>query len=241
MMIRLNRHVSVMQAAYGEGVSKKCHSLEVLIRRLLAAIVTTTFLAGEHEHEHEEGHEEELVENSSEASPGVPAILVKPEYIADAYKLRQQYRQGNTLGDAREVLSFVAVGAQVLVAAALILVTLTLVQRRKQIGALRALGAPRSSMWLIVWTELFSLFATGIALGFAVGFLAAASSCRWNLPEPMSYRPAFCLVQPCPRANHEFERTSVLTLWAKTSNWNGFVMTCMPCSRCPWFSTAFSA
>ncbi|QCI96557.1 FtsX-like permease family protein [Agrobacterium larrymoorei] len=142
-----------------------------------------------HEHEHEEGHEEELVENFSEASPGVPAILVKPKSIADAYKLRQQYRQGNTLavfpgevltklyatlGDAREVLSFVAIGAQILVAAALILVTLThVVQRRKQIGALRALGAPRSSIWLIVWTELFSLFATGIALGFAVGFVAA--------------------------------------------------------------------
>ncbi|NTF30502.1 ABC transporter permease [Rhizobium skierniewicense] len=43
----------------------------------------------------------------------------------------------------------------------------------KQIGALRAFGAPRSSISLIVWTELFALFAPGIALGFALGFAAA--------------------------------------------------------------------
>ncbi|POO56994.1 FtsX-like permease family protein [Agrobacterium rosae] len=148
--------------------------------------------AGEHEghaHDHAEGEETELNETFTAETPGVPAILVKPKTIADAYKLRQQYRQGNTLavfpgevltklyatlGDAREVLSVVAIGAQGLVAASLILVTLThIVQRRKQIGALRAFGAPRSSISLIVWTELFALFATGIALGFAIGFAAA--------------------------------------------------------------------
>ena len=137
-------------------------------------------------HAHEEGG---LNETFTAETPGVPAILVKPKTIADAYKLRQEYRQGNTLavfpgevltklyatlGDARQVLSVVAVGAQGLVGASLILVTLThIVQRRKQIGALRAFGAPRSSISLIVWTELFALFATGIALGFAIGFAAA--------------------------------------------------------------------
>lgn len=143
-----------------------------------------------HDHAHAAGEEAEaLSEVFTSETPGVPAILVKPKSIADAYKLRQQYRQGNTLavfpgevltklyatlGDAREVLSVVAIGAQLLVAASLILVTLThIVQRRKQIGALRALGAPRSSISLIVWTELFALFASGIALGFAIGFAAA--------------------------------------------------------------------
>ncbi|WP_416407875.1 FtsX-like permease family protein [Agrobacterium rosae] len=142
-----------------------------------------------HAHDHAQGEETELNETFTAETPGVPAILVKPKTIADAYKLRQQYRQGNTLavfpgevltklyatlGDAREVLSVVAIGAQGLVAASLILVTLThIVQRRKQIGALRAFGAPRSSISLIVWTELFALFATGIALGFAIGFAAA--------------------------------------------------------------------
>lgn len=142
-----------------------------------------------HVHSHEEGAEGGLNETFTAQTPGVPAILVKPKTIADAYKLRQQYRQGNTLavfpgevltklyatlGDARQVLSVVAIGAQGLVGASLILVTLThIVQRRKQIGALRAFGAPRSSISLIVWTELFALFATGIALGFAIGFSAA--------------------------------------------------------------------
>ncbi|XUY26772.1 FtsX-like permease family protein [Agrobacterium sp. rho-8.1] len=142
-----------------------------------------------HAHSHEEGEAAGLNETFTAQTPGVPAILVKPKTIADAYKLRQQYRQGNTmavfpgevltklyatLGDARQVLSVVAIGAQGLVGASLILVTLThIVQRRKQIGALRAFGAPRSSISLIVWTELFALFATGIALGFAIGFTAA--------------------------------------------------------------------
>jgi putative ABC transport system permease protein len=143
-----------------------------------------------HAHDHDgEEHQGGLTEIFSAGTPGVPAILVKPKSIADAYKLRQQYRQGNTLavfpgevltrlyatlGDAREVLSIVAIGAQVLVAASLILVTLIhVVQRRKQIGALRAFGAPRASISLIVWTELFTLFATGIALGFAIGFAAS--------------------------------------------------------------------
>ena len=142
-----------------------------------------------HAHEHGEEKKGGLLEIFSAGTPGVPAILVKPKSIADAYKLRQQYRQGNTLavfpgevltrlyatlGDAREVLSIVAIGAQVLVAASLILVTLIhVVQRRKQIGALRAFGAPRASISLIVWTELFALFATGIGLGFAIGFSAA--------------------------------------------------------------------
>lgn len=152
---------------------------------------------GDHDHAHETAHAHDhgeekkggLLEIFSAGTPGVPAILVKPKSIADAYKLRQQYRQGNTLavfpgevltrlyatlGDAREVLSIVAIGAQVLVAASLILVTLIhVVQRRKQIGALRAFGAPRASISLIVWTELFALFATGIGLGFAIGFAAA--------------------------------------------------------------------
>ena len=123
-------------------------------------------------------------------APGVPAILVKPATIADAYKLRQDYRaqEGTmavfpaevltglyaTLGDARQVLAAVAAAAQALVAVALLLVTLTHVgQRRRQIGALRALGAPRGAIFAMVWGELFALAAAGIALGLGAGVLAA--------------------------------------------------------------------
>ncbi|WP_037080064.1 ABC transporter permease [Neorhizobium vignae] len=128
-------------------------------------------------------------EDFASEAPGLPAVLVKPKTIADAYKLRQEYRNGNTLavfpgevltglyatlGDARMVLSAVAAGSQGLVAAALVLVTVTHIgQRRRQIGALRAFGAPRLSVFMIVWLELFLLVALGIGLGFLTGLAAA--------------------------------------------------------------------
>lgn len=130
-----------------------------------------------------------IVETFGEGLPGLPAILVKPKTIADAYRLRQEYRSGNTLGvfpgevltglyatlgDAKMVLSAVAAGSQGLVAAALVLVTVIHVgQRRRQIGALRAFGAPRGSVFAIVWLELFFLVALGVGIGFLVGLGAA--------------------------------------------------------------------
>ena len=127
-------------------------------------------------------------------TPGLPAILVKPKSIADAYKLRQDYRGDQTLavfpaevltklyatlGDAKQVLTAIAAGAQVLVAAALMLVTVIHVsQRRREIGALRAFGAPRGAVFTIVWSELFLLVALGIALGYAAGLAAALAIAR---------------------------------------------------------------
>ncbi|MUZ74940.1 FtsX-like permease family protein [Agrobacterium vitis] len=143
----------------------------------------------EHDHHGHIDPDAALSEQFSATDPGVPAILVKPKTIAAAYKLRQDYRNDRTLGvfpgevltrlyatlgDAKLVLSFVAIGAQALVAGALLLVTVVHIgQRRKQIGALRAFGAPRSSVFLIVWCELFSLFLGGIGLGVAAGYAAA--------------------------------------------------------------------
>jgi len=122
-------------------------------------------------------------------APGVPAIVVKPKTIADAYKLRQQYRSDHslavfpgevltrlyaTLGDVRTILSIVAAGAQGLVGAAILLVvTVHVVQRRRQIGALRALGAPRFAVFAIVWGEVLLIAGTGLSLGFGLGYVAA--------------------------------------------------------------------
>lgn len=147
---------------------------------------------------HEAGHDEHepaldpaapIVETFAGDIPGAPALLVKPRTLADAYKLRQAYRgEGTlavfpaevltrlyaTLGDARAVLVAVAAGAQLLVAAALVFVTVIHIgQRRRQIGALRALGTPRHTVLAIVWLELFALLAIGIACGFALGYAAA--------------------------------------------------------------------
>jgi putative ABC transport system permease protein len=147
---------------------------------------------GHDDHHHEHAHIDPnatLDEHWTAQTPGLPAILVKPKTIADAYKLRQDYR-GNgtlavfpgevltnlyaTLGDAKRVLSAVAVGAQILVAAAVLMVTVMHIgQRRRQIGALRAFGAPQSAVLAIVWLELFILIAFGILLGFALGYGAA--------------------------------------------------------------------
>jgi len=144
------------------------------------------------DHEHEHGHvdaDAPLDEHFDAQTPGVPAVLVKPKTIADAYRLRQEYRTGSTLGvfpaevltrlyatlgDARSLLLAIALGTQAIVIAAIVLVTIMHVgSRRRQIGALRALGTPLRSIVALVWGELFILFAAGIALGIVLGYLAA--------------------------------------------------------------------
>ncbi|MEI2298466.1 ABC transporter permease [Ensifer sp. MJa1] len=152
--------------------------------------------ADEHQGGREDEHDHGAVDPNAPINeswgievPGVPAILVKPRTIADAYKLRQEFRQGATLavfpaevltrlyatlGDAKRVLFAVAVGSQALIAASLLLVTIMHIgQRRKQIGALRAFGASRNALFSIVWLQLFALVAMGISTGFAIGYGAA--------------------------------------------------------------------
>ncbi|GHD22700.1 ABC transporter permease [Tianweitania populi] len=143
-----------------------------------------------HDHDHH-GPFAALVDRhaaSTSNNPGVPAIVVKPKSIADAYNLRQQYRRETTvavfpgevltrlygtLGDARQILSAVSLGAQALVAASILLViAVHVLQRRRQIGALRAFGAPRGVVFTIVWLEAFAMLAAGVLAGFAIGYAA---------------------------------------------------------------------
>ncbi|ABC22093.1 FtsX-like permease family protein [Rhodospirillum rubrum] len=161
--------------------------------------------APDHDHEHEEEHghgaDEHDHDHAGESdlddplrpeaifdalAPGVPAILVKPRGIAEAYKLRQEYRAAptmavfpaevltrlyGTMGDARRILAMVAAGAQALVGAAILLViTVEVLQRRRQIGALRAFGAPRRAIFALVWVEAFALLLAGLLGGFALGY-----------------------------------------------------------------------
>ncbi len=144
-------------------------------------------------------------------NPGVPALVVKPQTIADAYKLRQEYRRGGTmavfpgevltrlygtLGDARRVLSAVAMGAQALVAAAILMViAVHVLQRRRQIGALRAFGAPRTVVVGMIWLEVFVVLALGLLLGFVVGYAAASAlSQRFaqasGISMPVAFQPS---------------------------------------------------
>jgi putative ABC transport system permease protein len=148
-----------------------------------------------HDHDHEIDVDAPLDEAFDADSPGVPAVLVKPKTIADAYRLRQEYRSDrtlaifpaevltrlySTLGDARSLLLGIAVGTQGIVVFALLLVAVMHIgARKRQIGALRALGAPVRSIMAIVWGELFFLLLLGIFLGLAIGYVVAQAITSW--------------------------------------------------------------
>ncbi len=149
----------------------------------------------EHDHDQEIDVNAPLDEVFDAKSPGIPAILVKPKTIADAYRLRQEYRSENTLavfpaevltrlystlGDARSLLLGIAVGTQIIVVFALLLVAVMHIgARKRQIGALRAFGAPVRSIITIVWGELFLLLLLGIFLGLAIGYAVAHAITSW--------------------------------------------------------------
>lgn len=144
---------------------------------------------GGHDHAAHVEADAALDEHFDAATPGIPAIFVKPKTVAYTYRLRQEYRGKTvlavfpaevltrlyaTLGDARSLLLAIASGTQAIVLAAILLVTVMHVgSRRRQIGALRAFGAPRRAVVAIVWGELFLLLLAGCALGLLIGYGAA--------------------------------------------------------------------
>ncbi|MBE5201444.1 FtsX-like permease family protein [Pectobacterium sp. FL60-S17] len=136
--------------------------------------------ADEHGEEEAHGHAHQA---------GLPAIVVKPKTIAGAYQLRSLYRSNMTLavfpgevlvklysmlGDIRELLTYISLGTQGLVGVAVAMVAVIhLRQRQKQIGALRAFGAPRYGIFTLIWSGLMSLVSVGVLLGVGLGYLAA--------------------------------------------------------------------
>ncbi|AZO80902.1 MULTISPECIES: FtsX-like permease family protein [unclassified Bosea (in: a-proteobacteria)] len=120
--------------------------------------------------------------------PGVPALVVKPRAVADAYTLRARYRQGGTmaffpaevlvglyrtLGDVGQVLSVASVLNAVLILAAIFLLLVAVTGlRRRRYAVLRALGAPRAYVLLVVWLGMAGLVAAGCALGLGLGAVA---------------------------------------------------------------------
>ncbi|MEH2921864.1 FtsX-like permease family protein [Samsonia erythrinae] len=135
----------------------------------------------------DEHGEEEAHEHAHQA--GLPAIVVKPKTIAGAYQLRSLYRSNTTqavfpgevlvklyslLGDIRELLTYISLGTQGLVGVAVAMVAVIhLRQRQKQIGALRAFGAPRYGIFTLIWSGLMSLVGVGVLLGVGIGYVAA--------------------------------------------------------------------
>ena len=120
--------------------------------------------------------------------PGVPAIVVKPRSVAGAYALRAQYRQGGTmaffpaevlvtlyraLGDVRNILVVASTLNAVLILAAVILLLVAVAGlRRRRYAVLRALGAPRAYVMLVIWLGMALLIGAGCLLGLGLGALA---------------------------------------------------------------------
>ena len=147
---------------------------------------------------------------------GASVIVVKPRSVADAYRIRARYREGDTmavfpaevlvalygmLGDARRLLSIFALVTQTLVIAAVLLAVFAVeAQRRRQLGVLRALGASRAYVFSVVWLHVTLLVGTGGVLGLLFGWLGAfgvsgALAARTGLALPVAVgRPEIGLV-----------------------------------------------
>lgn len=117
--------------------------------------------------------------------PGVPAVVVKPTSVPAAYGLRNAYRSETTqaifpaeilvqlyalLGDARAIMSFLALATQVLVVAAILCGVMIILQLyRTRFSVLRALGATGAYVLLVAWTYVALLILAGGVLGLGLG------------------------------------------------------------------------
>ena len=145
----------------------------------------------------------------AEARAGVPAIIVKPRGVADAYALRAQWRSGETtavfpaeilidlygiLGNIRMLLSAMSLAMQGLVIAAVMLAVMaTLAGRRRLIAVLRAIGSPRRFIFAAVWLELAVVLTLASLAGWGFGIggatllcAAAAGAAGFALPVVLS-------------------------------------------------------
>ena len=135
---------------------------------------------------------------------GASVIVVTPRSVADAYRLRAKYRDGDTmavfpgevlvelygmLGDARRLLSVFALLTQALVIAAVLLAVVAVeTQRRRQLGILRALGASRVYVFSVVWLHVTLLVGAGAILGLLLGWLGA-----WGISRALAVRTGLTL------------------------------------------------
>lgn len=123
------------------------------------------------------------------AGAGFSALIVKPQSVADAYKLRAAWQtQGTqavftgevltdlfaTLGDMRAVMQSLAVVAQGIALAGVVLATVFAVAlRRDTLSLLRTLGAPRAYLLLTIWSLAACIMLLGVLGGMGAGLLAA--------------------------------------------------------------------
>ncbi|PTW60685.1 putative ABC transport system permease protein [Breoghania corrubedonensis] len=134
---------------------------------------------------HPQGSEQVGPPYVSDRLPGVPALVVKPDSVAAAYGLRNIYRaQDSTaffpaevlvelyalLGDMRQLMNVMALATQTLVIVAILVGIMVLLRLyRVQFSVLRALGAPRSFIFLTIWSYVALIVAVGAVAGLGLG------------------------------------------------------------------------
>ncbi len=167
------------------------------------------------EHDRVPGH---VFQNVNPGLPGVSAVVVKPESIADAYRLRSFWQtatspdaDGNpvnmqglftgevltelfsTLGDMRDIMGCMAYAAQLVALCGVMLAGGMAVSMRKgMLGTLRVLGAPRAYLVLSIWCVVSTSIALGTLGGLALG---------WGLSGGLSlllFRQTGILLSPHP-------------------------------------------
>ena len=136
-----------------------------------------------------------LFEGKGSPLPGVSAVVVKPESIAAAYRLRAFWQtailpdadgrpvnmQGvftgevltelfATLGDMRDIMTGMAYAAQFVALCGVMLVGgMAVSMRKRMLGTLRVLGAPRAYLVLSVWCVVSVSIAVGTLAGLLFG------------------------------------------------------------------------
>ena len=136
-----------------------------------------------------------LFEGKGSPLPGVSAVVVKPESIAAAYRLRAFWQTATlpdadgrpvnmqgvftgevltelfaTLGDMRDIMTGMAYAAQFVALCGVMLVGGMAVSMRKwMLGTLRVLGAPRAYLVLSVWCVVSVSIAVGTLAGLLFG------------------------------------------------------------------------
>lgn len=127
--------------------------------------------------------------------PGVPAIAIKPDSVASAYRLRGQFRTPRsvalfpaevlndlylTLGNVRDLMSLLVITTQVLVVAAVLMALLVgFLARKRQFAVLRAMGASRLYVFSVVWIEVAVLITAGAAIGVLLGWASSVALSYW--------------------------------------------------------------
>ena len=127
--------------------------------------------------------------------PGIPAAVLHPRSVADAYRLRAAYTGTEsmaffpaevlvqlyaTLGDIRQLMSLIAIATQLLVLAAIVAsVLLILKLLAPRFVTLRMLGAPRRYVFAVAWGYTATLVTLGVGLGLVGGYALSFGLARW--------------------------------------------------------------